>query len=46
MRENLNDPEKGFRMNVILNVWTGNPEVCEVYQTTDMLVRNFKYNAL
>ena len=43
MRRNIMDPEKGFRMNVILDVWTENPEVREVYQTTDMLVRNFKY---
>lgn len=46
MRQNLTDPEKGFRMNVLLNVWTGNPETDEVYQTTDMLVRNFKYERM
>lgn len=46
MRENLNNPEKGFNMNALLNVWTENPEVYDVMQETDMCVRNFKYEPL
>ena len=41
--QNIMDPEKGYKMNVILNVWTENPDIYEVCQTSDMLVRNFIY---
>jgi hypothetical protein len=46
MVENLNNPEKGFNMNVIFNVWPGNPETHNIEITQPMKIRNFKYKPL
>lgn len=46
MTKNLTDPEKGFRMNVIFNVWCENPDIYKIDIIQPMLVRNFKYTKL
>ena len=43
MEENLKDPEKGYRMNVIFNNWCDNPAYNDIQMYTPMRVRNFKY---
>lgn len=40
---NLKDPEKGFKMNIVFNVWTENPDKHKIDMVQPMLVRNFKY---
>lgn len=43
MVKNIEYPERGYRMNVIFNVWTENPDIYNVSEDTDMCIRNFKY---
>lgn len=43
LTQNINKPEKGFKMNVIFNVWCENPEKFDVECTTPMQIKNFKY---
>lgn len=43
MIKNLTEPEKGFSVNVIFNVWTENPDECTIDMVQPMLVKNFKY---
>lgn len=40
---NLKDPEKGFRMNVIFNVWCENPANNEVKINSPMKIKEFRY---
>lgn len=46
MIRNLKDPEKGFDMNVIFNVWIEDPSTHRIDMTHPMLIRNFKYEPL
>ena len=41
--ENLNHPDKSFKMDVIINVWCENPEKFKVDLLTPMIVKNFEY---
>lgn len=43
LTDNLKEPEKGFKMNVIFNVWCDNPEYKKVNLSSQMLIKNFKY---
>lgn len=43
---NIKDKDKGYRMNVIFNVWTDNPMLYCVDQRTSMKIRNFTYKPL
>lgn len=43
LTQNINKPEKGFKMNVIFNVWCENPEKYDVECLTPMQIKNFKY---
>ena len=43
LTKNLKDPDKGFKMNVIFNVWIENPDKHKIDMVQPMLVRNFKY---
>ena len=43
MVKNIEHPENGYRVNVVLNVWTENPDIYNVSEETDMCVRNFRY---
>lgn len=45
MEENLEHKDKGFRMNVIFNVWCEDP-LYKISQKTPLLIRNFKYEPL
>ena len=42
--ENLKNPKKGYRMNVIFNVWCEDPEKHKVSMRTPMKIKDFKYN--
>lgn len=46
LTENINNPEKGFKMNVIFNVWCDNPDCHDISMMQPMLIRNFKYKPL
>ena len=46
MVKNLKDPEKGFRMNVIFNVWVENPDKHTIEIEQPMFIKNFKYQPL
>lgn len=46
MRKNIENPEKGFRMNVIFNVWTEDPVDHRIDIVQPMMIRNFKYTQL
>ena len=47
MTQNITDPEKGWEMNVIFNVWLkGDPERDKVDMVHPMLIRNFVYEPL
>lgn len=41
--ENLKTPEKGYRMNVLFNVWCENPKINKVTIKTPMKIKDFKY---
>lgn len=43
LTKNIENPEKGFKMNAIFNVWTENPDECKIEMTQPMYIRNFKY---
>lgn len=43
LTENIKDPEKGFRMNAMFNVWCENPETHNVTMRTPMAIRDFRY---
>jgi len=43
LTKNIENPEMGFKMNVIFNVWCENPENHRIDIVQPMLVRNFKY---
>ena len=40
---NLKDPQKGYRMNVIFNVWCEDPKRYKIGQQTPMKIKNFTY---
>ena len=44
--KNLKDPEKGYKMNVIFNVWCEDPENHDIQQYTPLIIRNFKYEPM
>lgn len=44
--KNLKDPEKGYKMNVIFNVWCEDPENHDIQQYTPLIIRNFKYEPI
>lgn len=46
LTKNIKDPEKGYKVNVIFNVWVENPNECKVEITQPMYIRNFKYKEL
>ena len=46
LTENLEDKDKGWKMNVVFNVLCENPEEYKVDMVQPMLIRNFKYEAL
>lgn len=46
LTKNIKEPEKGFEVNVIFNVWCENPSAKYVNMITPMLVKNFKYKPL
>ena len=41
--KNLKNPEKGYRMNVIFNIWCEDPKKYEVNMKTPMRIKDFKY---
>jgi hypothetical protein len=41
--ENLNHPDKSYKMDVIINVWCEDPQEFEVHLDTPMIIKNFKY---
>lgn len=43
MTKNITDFQKGFKVNVIFNVWVENPDNCKVELAQSMYIRNFKY---
>lgn len=43
LTKNIENPEKGFKMNAIFNVWVENPDKYKIELTQPMYVRNFKY---
>lgn len=43
LTKNIENPEKGFKMNAIFNAWTENPDQHTIDMIQPMLVRNFKY---
>ena len=46
LTKNIKDPEKGFKMNVIFNVWCEDPEKYDIQQYTPLIIRNFKYTPI
>ena len=44
--KNIKDPEKGYKMNVIFNVWCEDPEKYDIQQYTPLIIRNFKYTPI
>ena len=44
--KNLKDPEKGYKMNVIFNVWCEDPENHDIQQYAPLIIRNFKYEPI
>lgn len=46
LTKNIKNPEKGYKVNVIFNVWVENPNECKVEMTQPMYIRNFKYKEL
>lgn len=44
--ENIKDPEKGYKMNVIFNVWCEDPKDHDIQQYTPLIIRNFKYEPM
>ena len=46
LTKNLKDPEKGYKMNVIFNVWTETSNYNKIKMYTPMKIRNFKYEPL
>lgn len=43
LTKNINNPEKGFRMNVIFNIWCENPSKYSVNLYTPMKIKDFRY---
>lgn len=43
---NLKDPSKGYKMNVIFNVWCEDPSKYNVSLLSPMKIRNFKYQKI
>lgn len=43
LTNNLEHPERGFRMNVVFNVWVENPDIRKPEIIQPMFIRNFKY---
>jgi beta-glucanase (GH16 family) len=43
LTKNIENPEKGFKMNAIFNVWVENPDKYKIELTQPMYIRNFKY---
>lgn len=46
MVTNLKNPEKGYKMNVIFDVWCEDPSKCKIEMLKPMVIRNFKYEPL
>ena len=46
MIENLQDPEKGYKMNIIFNTWCENPKYRDIQLITPMKIRNFTYHEI
>ena len=44
--KNLKDPEKGYKMNVVFDVWCEDPENHDIQQYTPLIIRNFKYEPI
>ncbi len=43
MEKNLKDPERGYKVNTIFNVWCEDPAYNDIKMYTPMKIRNFKY---
>ena len=43
LTKNIKDQEKGYKMNVIFNVWCEDPEKNKIELGTPMKIKNFKY---
>ena len=41
--KNLTNPEKGYKMDVIINVWCEDPSKFNVKMVSPMVIKNFKY---
>lgn len=46
MIKNIENPEKGFKMNAIFNVWCGNSIFNDIQMFTPMKIRNFTYHEI
>lgn len=43
---NLEHPERGFKMNVVFNVWCDDPATHKIEQDTPLIIRNFEYKPM
>lgn len=43
LTQNIKNPEKGFKVNVVFNVWVENPDEYKIEMNQPMYIRNFKY---
>jgi len=46
LTENIKDKEKGYKMNVIFNLWCENPSCCNVKLLSPMKIKNFTYHEI
>ena len=46
MTKNLTNPKKGYKVNVIFNLWVENPDEYNIEIEQPMYIRNFKYQLL
>lgn len=46
LTKNIKNPEKGYKVNVIFNVWTENPDKCMIDMIQPMIIKDFKYEPL
>ena len=44
--KNIKDPEKGYKMNVVFNVWCENPKTHKIEQDEPLIIKNFKYEPM
>lgn len=45
MTRNLANPDGGFQMDVVFNIWCQNPKLQKVRMITPMKIRNFKFDS-